>query len=573
MEAVTIPDSRFDIFTASFQNIEISDDHQRAIILLPLMHIGANKKGLFWTAKMLKKIAPLFRSVPYRYDLEGAEGSSHTINKLSSPHFDVGWTHSSEDGAWFDTKTKTLWTKGEVTHPDVISKLGRVTSDGKREVNYGSMGVIVEDAICSICGADMEANICENGHERLNKYDGKTCYKVPTEISKALHVALTNDPADGEAEIKNVLFQEMGDEMKENNFQKKGTEDTSSSNQQTNSDQTKNFTNSDQNNSDTTPADMRNQAGAQMDKSQLDNQIPGGLATSSPQTEQPGMAPSPQTILKDLAERIKTIEQKVSSTAMQEGSPELVNAAPQDQFTQDNMGTTSQFVGEKNDMEDSKVENNVMSTKVDKGQTSNAKTSVNPNAKEYQEGMMGGDPMQQIMGMLQQILQRMGGAEMQDMGKESLDASKNMAKKAQDDIPTEHVGPGDAVGNTEDEGNVKNKKYMQKPGMVATADGTEEAPTESVEDKVEESEEKEEEEESTEDLKKEVADMKEQMKAMRSKLEISDSGNVPEFGGSNATKAVEVADMGAKGRTDKFGEYGAWDSIFNGATSAGKFAR
>ena len=170
MEAIAIQDSSYDIFTSSLSNIEFADEHTRAIILLPLMHVGANKKGLYWTAEMLKKMETMFRSVPYRYDLDGQEGSSHTINKLSSPHFDVGWTYSSKEGSWYDDKTKTLWTKGEVTHPDVIKKLERMTTDGKREVNYGSMGVIVEKAICSICGEEMDGNTCKNEHTRLQKY-------------------------------------------------------------------------------------------------------------------------------------------------------------------------------------------------------------------------------------------------------------------------------------------------------------------------------------------------------------------------------------------------------------------
>ena len=524
-EAVTLQDTRYDIFTSSLSNVEIADDFQRAILIIPLMHVGSNKKGLYWTAKMLKKIGSLFRSVPFRYDLEGQEGSSHTINKLSSPHFDVGWTYSSEEGSWYDDKTKALWTKGEVTHPDVIAKLSRTTSDGKREVNYASMGVIVENAVCSICGSEMTGNTCEEGHTRLQKYDGKTCYKVPTEVSKALHVALTNDPADGEAEIKNVLFQELGDPMEENK-----NKDV-------------------KNDSNVTPAENRDQAGKQMDKSQLDNQIPGGLATSSPHTEQPGMAPSPEIMLKDLAERIKTIEQKISLQSMQKPQPEVVNSAPQDQFVQDNMGSTTQF-------EEQKQEANEMDVK--DGQTSNAKTSVNPEKKEMQDAM-GGDPMSQIMGMLQQILQRLPGAEMQDMGKESMSAGKGMAKKAQDDLPTEHQGPGDAVANSEDESNAKNKANMQKPGMVATADNSDNGSEKDAE---------------KEELKKEMADMKEQMKAMRAKLEIQDGQNIPEFGGSAQTsKSVEVADLGASGRIEKFGEYGAWDSIFNGAQSAQRFKR
>ena len=188
------------------------------------------------------------------------------------------------------------------------------------------------------------------------------------------------------------------------------------------------------------------------------------------------------------------------------------------------------------------------------GQSSNAAVPVNPEKEEMQD-VMGGDPMQQIMALLQQILQRLPGAEMQDMGKEALSANKSQAKKAQDDVPMEHLGEG-AVGASEDEGNAKNKANMMKPGSVATADNAEVADEEESE------------------LKTELADTKSQLKQMRAKLELQDSGNVPEFGGSaKPAQSAEIADMGAAGRTEAFGEYGSWDSIFNGAESAAKFRR
>jgi len=538
MEACNKNNDCFSIFTSSFNNVEIADDHTRAILIIPLMHVGANKKYLFWTAKMLKKIAPMFRSVPYRYDLEGSEGSSHTINKLSSPHFDVGWSYSSEEGAWYDPKTKSLWTKGEVTHPDVIAKLSRVTSDGKREVNFASMGVIVEKAVCSICGADMEGNVCTNDHTRGQKYAEGICYKIPTEVSKALHIALTNDPADGEAKIENVLFQELGDGMEDNKFKKdgsgpngqgfgpgKGKADGSGL------DKT--------DDSNVTPAENKEQAGAQATKPQLQNQIPGGLAPSSPQTAQSGEAPSAETILRDLAERIKTIESKVNMQSVDgsntgqpaEESPELVNTAPQDQFTQDNMGTTSQFATEENKMD------------VKDAQSTNDKSEVNPEPETQDIAV---DSMSQIMEMLQQILTRMGGAETQDMGKEALSASKGQAKKAQDNIATEHLGEG-AVGDVKDAGNSKNQSEMMKPGAVATADNSNVENTE-------------------------LADLQKEVKALRGKLELQDN-NIPEFGGNNAQGALDVADMGAAGRADKFGDYGKWDACMNGAASAQKFMR
>ena len=151
----TLPNS-FHSWTSPLQTVELSDDSKRAILTIPLMHEGPNKKGLYWTPKMLREVCPMFRGVTFRYDLNGQEGSSHTVNKLSSPHFDVGWTYNNEHGAWYDDKTRTLWVQGEVTHPDVIGKLQRETTDGKREVHFASMGVMVEHAKCSICGADWD---------------------------------------------------------------------------------------------------------------------------------------------------------------------------------------------------------------------------------------------------------------------------------------------------------------------------------------------------------------------------------------------------------------------------------
>jgi len=498
----------YDINTAMFGAIEIADDNTRAILSLPLMHVGPNKKGLLWTPSMLKKLAPMFRGKPFRYDLNGQEGSSHTINKLSSPHFDVGWSHTSEAGAWYDAQTKELWVKGEVTHPEVVGKLARVTTDGKREVNYGSMGVIVEKSICSICGADFaqspDGEQCENSHKRLETYDKGICYKVPTEVSKVLHIALTNDPADAEAEIKNVIIQDLsGDVM--------------------------------------SPAEVKTQAGKPMENN-LENQMPTGMAPSS-QTP-PAPAVSPETILKDLAERIKTIEQKiVNNNQNVDATPEVLNTSPQDQFTQDNMGTTTQF-------DKTQTEENTMDVK--DGQASNTSVPVNSGAPETQNaGAV--DPMSQMMSMLQQILARLGGTETQDMGQEALSANIGQAKKVQDDIPTKGTMQ---VPNSEDAGNAKNKANMNKPQSVATADNDVQA------------------------LKAEVADLTgklfEMNKTLKGNLEIQDSTIIPEFGTNNAsseTSKINVADMGAKGRREAFGEYGAWDAIMNGANSAEKFKR
>jgi len=493
--------SRMDVWSSSLGKVEIADDSKRAILVIPLMHYGPNKKGLFWTKEMLEEIAPMFRSVTFRYDLDGQEGSSHTVEKLSSPHFDVGWTYSDDEGAWYSDSDQTLWVKGEVTHPQVIEKLKRSTTDGKREVNFASMGVVVEKAICSICGS--EYGSCE--HERLKEYKGHLCYKVPTEVSKALHVALTNDPADGEAEIKSCIFQELGVD-----------------------------------NMNMAPLDTK-QPYNQFTSKPHPNQIPGGLAPSSPQTAQPGSAPSPEMVLRDLAERIKTIEQKIAEKAMQEGTPELVNSSPQDQFMQDNMGTTQQM-----DTEVPKMD-------VNAGQASNAKAPLNPPAKKAEmqdmpqvatQAAAPVDPMAQVMQLLQQILAAVsqGRTETQDVNS-LINTTKAQFKNADENMATEHMGPGDAVGSSEDAGNKKNKENMLDPSKVATADL----------------------------MSKEFADMKAEIKALRSKLEIQDSDNVTEFGGANHSRKLEVADMTADQRAKEFGDFGKFDVIFNGAGSAKKY--
>ena len=93
MKTVTLLKTKQDTWSNSFQKVEFADQATRAIITIPLIHYGPNAKNLFWTEEMMEEVAPMFRGVAFRYDLDGAEGSSHTANKLSSPHFDVGWTY------------------------------------------------------------------------------------------------------------------------------------------------------------------------------------------------------------------------------------------------------------------------------------------------------------------------------------------------------------------------------------------------------------------------------------------------------------------------------------------------
>ena len=208
----------FGVDSCPLANVEFADNDENknkvATVTFPLMHVGKNKKFLFWKPDVLKKIAPMFRGVPFKYDIKGEKGSSHVPDNVFSPYYDVGWTYGNLSGAWYDDKEGTLWVKGEVTHPEVIDKLERKTSEGKRELNYASMGVFVdpEESYCSICSQPW--GTCD--HIRGEEYDGNHCCMVPLDIKKALHVALTNDPADEEAELTNVIFQYQEDGMMDN---------------------------------------------------------------------------------------------------------------------------------------------------------------------------------------------------------------------------------------------------------------------------------------------------------------------------------------------------------------------
>ena len=191
-----------------------------AHLKIPLMHVGPNAKGLYWTPEVLEKIAPMFSSTTFKYDIGGSEGSSHVPEKLYSPHYDVGWTSQS----YYDKKSNTLWVEGDVTYPDVIAKLQRMTTDGKRELNYASMGVLIDpdSVICSICKQKMS----DCGHKRNETYNGQIAYAVPIDVQKALHVALTNAPADTEAAIADVIFQEIRTLRGENMVNQVGDSDS-----------------------------------------------------------------------------------------------------------------------------------------------------------------------------------------------------------------------------------------------------------------------------------------------------------------------------------------------------------
>ena len=206
--------NNIELFTSQIELVETSDSSlvkaKRAIIKIPIINFGSNKKHLMWIPETMKKIAHMFRGVPFRYDLTGGNEGSHVREHISSPFYDVGWTYSDERGAYYDPIKNCVWVQGEVTHPDVIEKLMRETSDGKREINYASMGAVMtpQQTKCSICG---KAPYGSCNHERGKRYGNDIAAMVPTDISKALHVALTNDPADKVAEIEQAIFQDMNE--------------------------------------------------------------------------------------------------------------------------------------------------------------------------------------------------------------------------------------------------------------------------------------------------------------------------------------------------------------------------
>jgi flagellar basal body rod protein FlgC len=192
-------------------NLELSETEKKftkAIIKIPLIHVGENDKNVKWEAEVLRQIAPMFRGIVFKYDVNGTQGSSHVPEHLFSPFYDVGWTYEDDSGSWFDGQY--LWISGEITTPEVIEKLSRIGANGKRELNAGSSGVFLNynNVHCSICGKKPFGSC---NHRRGQMYVGNKCCIVPevVGVEKALHVALTNDPADGEAIIHDLLLQEL----------------------------------------------------------------------------------------------------------------------------------------------------------------------------------------------------------------------------------------------------------------------------------------------------------------------------------------------------------------------------
>lgn len=473
--------------------VEIGEDsnkQERAIVTYPLMHVGPNKKHLWWTEEALEKIAEMFRGIPFKYDVKGDKGSSHVPDNLFSPFYDVGWTYSNENGAWYDKKTKTLWIKGEVTQPEVVEKLKRKTTEGKSELNYASMGVFIspEEAINSITNKQWDD---DDEYERGESYNGKVCYLVPMSIKKALHVALTNDPADTEAELAQLAFAEGG------------------------------------------IMDMTN------------------------------TMPVTSEAFKSMAERVKALEEQ-------------------------NKIEGGKMIGE-----------NINGTPA----------PATPQQETGQEGQPQAQPqptLADVMAVLQQVLVKLGanGTETAD-GTATAEDPKDAVVPPEEPPVNENSLPKVPEGSEKDKGNAVNEGAVDEPDKTknngnGNGDNNTPAPIPEKTETADNSELNKLRKKLTEKVKLEVASqtmrlgkhkdrnvaLKEFADKTLEELEMINStlaqipsptgvsefaDNMPEFGGMGQQKEVlEVADMGAKGRREKFGEYGAYDVCFH-PENANKF--
>jgi len=484
-------------FSDTLQIVELAEEGQptRALIRLPLMHVGANKKNLKWEPHVLQKTAPMFRGVTFKYDLQGKEGSSHVPKKLSSPFYDVGWTYDNEKGAYFDGKT--LWVEGEVTHPEVLEKLRRKTSDGKREINFGSMGVYVDpkNAHCSICGA-RPFGTCQ--HVRGQSYGGQICQFVPDEVEKALHVALTNDPADTEADIRDVLFQEA--QLMEEEQPKQ-------------------------------------QQPEQQEK-----------APEQAQEQEPVAQPGDQSeVVKALAEKVKEIDQKVDQIQNKPGG--------QIKMPEEEKKPVPPALDKKAEKPAEKKE-----------ETASAEEEMEKKKEETAQAGMVKCPA--------------CGKEVPVPSSETAEDAPEPKDKSAEQSAGENSAPKVSEGAEQNEGNRVNEAAMKKPSEYA--DNSKEKT----------------------ELLAEVADMSvklgkyngehkkafveladrsfEQLQTMKDVMEdikpqthqkAQFASNVPEFGAPNAKEeTLEVADMNASQRAEKFGEFGKYEACFN-PSKASRFVK
>ena len=164
------------------------------LLKVPVAHVGTNDNFFTFTEEELSKAAESMSGKPIYINLLGQSLDDHADNSSMNT---IGWS----DEAWYDPTDRTLYSNAEVTEPNAVGKLERQDSRGRRELNFVSMSC---DAvpICSICGEDIR----ECPHERGEKYNGKLCTAIGKDVEFQNYV-LTNNPADREAEIGEVVIE------------------------------------------------------------------------------------------------------------------------------------------------------------------------------------------------------------------------------------------------------------------------------------------------------------------------------------------------------------------------------
>lgn len=171
-------------------------------------HAGTNSNFYTFTEEELMNAAKTLKDKPIYINYLGVAPDDHADNSSMNT---IGWSTD----AWYDPEDKTLYANADITTPDVIDKLERVDSKGRRELNFVSMSCD-SMPICSVCGAIF--NECE--HERGVEYEGKMCSVVGKDVNFRNFV-LTNEPADpnavvGEVSIENSSLKKRCLDMKKN---------------------------------------------------------------------------------------------------------------------------------------------------------------------------------------------------------------------------------------------------------------------------------------------------------------------------------------------------------------------
>lgn len=162
-------------------------------------HVGTNDNGLTFTEEELIASAKTMADVPIIINLTNSSLGDHADDSSMNT---VGWTTD----AWYDKDKKAVIANGEITDPKVVEKYRQVDSKGKPALRFVSMGCECIP-ICSICGNVMNDDVCSNEHYRDEEYDGQKCSAIAKDV-KFVHLAITNFPADIEADPSAIVIKE-----------------------------------------------------------------------------------------------------------------------------------------------------------------------------------------------------------------------------------------------------------------------------------------------------------------------------------------------------------------------------